>query len=132
MINNKIIDSLMKGDQDFFTTLDTSTEEGKKQLSVFSSNKSYKKISDYIGKQITFNAVYMKKIEIKGSVAIQTAIQTPNGEIFKSTSEGIAKSVLVAIDYFGYPDKWEEEIWFEIREVNTRQNRNYFKLQLVD
>ena len=131
--------ALMNEEKEYYTTVDLTTKEGRKQLLVLSQNEPDSKVSDYIGKQITFTDVYMEKVSVEDNVkkgkyvdAIRTVIQTPDGETITATSEGFAKSVLMIINCLGNPSEWEEEYYFEVRQVETRMNRRYFKLQLVE
>lgn len=131
--------ALMNEEKEYYTTLDMSTKEGRKDLLILSQNEPDSKVSDYIGKQITFTDVYMEKVSVEDSVkkgkyvdAIRTVIRTPDGETITATSEGFAKSVLMIINCLGKPSEWEEEYFFEVRQVETRMNRRYFKLQLVE
>lgn len=137
-MRNEIV-RIMNGEVEFYTTLNVKEKEGRKDLLILSQNEPDSKVTDYIGKQITFNAVYMEKVEIEDNVkkgkivdAIRTVIRTPDGETITATSEGFAKSVMMILNCLGTPDEWEEEYWFEVRQVETRAGRRYFKLQLVD
>lgn len=123
---------------EYITSVDTTTEEGSFTLLSLSQNEPDHKISDFIGKQITFTDFYMEKVQIEDSVkkgkmveTIRTVLMTPDGEILQGTSEGLAKSVLMIVKCLGYPSVWEREYWFEVKQVETRLGRRYFKLQLV-
>lgn len=129
---------LMNDEIESFTTIDTTTLDGRKALLKISQNEPEFKVNDFIGKQITFSDVYMEKVQIEDEVkvgkfvdAIRTVINTPNGTI-SATSEGFAKSVMMIINCLGKPSDWEEEYYFEVRQIETRKGRRYFKLQLAE
>lgn len=136
-MNNEIA-KIMNDEVEYFTTVDLSTREGRIDFLILSQNEPEKKISDYIGKQITFTEVYMEKVEIEDTAkvgktisAIRTVIKTPDGETISATSDGFAKSVMMIINCLGNPSEWEEEFWFEVRQIETRNRRRYYKLQLA-
>lgn len=138
MSKNEIA-KIMNDEVEYFTTLDLTSKEGRKDLLILSQNEPDKKVSDYIGKQITFTDVFMEKVQIEDNVkkgkivdAVRTVIRTPDGETITATSEGFAKSVMMILNCLGNPTEWEEEFWFEVRQVETRNGRRYFKLQFVD
>lgn len=138
MIKNEIA-KIMNDEVEYFTTLDLTSKEGRKDLLILSQNEPDKKVSDYIGKQITFTDVFMEKVQIEDNVkkgkivdAVRTVIRTPDGETITATSEGFAKSVMMILNCLGTPTEWEEEFWFEVRQVETRNGRRYFKLQFVE
>lgn len=137
-MRNEIV-RIMNDEVEFFTTLNVKDKEGRKDLLILSQNEPDSKISEYIGKQITFNAVYMEKVQIEDSIkkgkvvdAIRTVIRTPEGETLTATSEGFAKSVMMILNCLGDPNEWDKEYWFEVKQVETRAGRRYYKLQLVD
>ena len=126
-------------DKEFTTSIDTSTEDGALKLLKVSDGEPDAKFSDYIGKQITFTDFYMEKVTIEDTVkkgkmidTIRTVVITPDGDIISGTSEGLAKSVLMIIRCLGMPSKWQREYWFEVRQIETRHGRRYFKLQIVE
>lgn len=134
-LNNAFGQSIEK---EFVTSVDTTTEDGAVTLLTMSDSEPDHKISEFIGKQITFTDFYMEKVEIEDTVkkgktvqSIRTVLMTPDGEILSGTSEGLAKSVMMIVKCLGYPSTWNREYWFEVKQVETRHGRRYFKLQLV-
>lgn len=132
------LSKLMDGDIDYITTLDPVDKEQRKKLLVLSQNEPDKKVSDYIGKQITFSHVYIEKVTIEDDIkkgkyidAPRTVIETPEGTV-TATSEGFAKSIMMILNCLGKPEEWDEEYWFEVKQVETRHNRRYFKLQFIE
>ena len=122
----------------YVTSVDLSTEEGRFTLLALSQNEPDYKLSDFIGKQITFSDFYMEKVQIEDSVkkgkvvdSIRTVLMTPDGDIIQGTSEGLAKSVMMIVNCLGMPRDWDSEYWFEVKQVETRLGRRYFKLQLA-
>lgn len=125
-------------EKEYITSVDMNSEDGAITLLTMSENEPDHKLSDFIGKQITFIDFYMEKTRIEDSVrkgkeidAIRTVLMMPNGELISGTSSGLAKSVLMIVKCLGYPSVWEREYWFEVKQVETRHARRYFKLQLV-
>ncbi len=130
---------LMNEEIDVFSTIDTSTSAGRKLSLVCINNSPTKRVSDYIGKQITFDAVVMTKVKLeddkkvgKEVEAIQTVLHTPDGETVACTSQGFAESICMILSCLGYPDTWEEEYWFEVKQIETRKGRRLFKLEFID
>jgi hypothetical protein len=118
----------------FFSTVDASTDEGKK--TVYTAINSAESLRDLVGKTVHVVDFIVQEVEVVSDETDETisvprsVIVLDDGSVYAATSNGVFNSIRNILSIFGSPRTWGAPLTVKVDEKSTRRNNMFRYLTL--
>lgn len=118
----------------FFSTVDASTDEGKK--TVYTAINSAESLRELVGKTVHVVDFIVQEVEVVSDETDETisvprsVIVLDDGSVYAATSNGVFNSIRNILAIFGSPRTWGAPLTVKVDEKSTRRNTMFRYLTL--